>query len=109
MSVIEKHIHEHFARLAEEGPTEEPTVNGTHANEATSSPPPVVQSLGPPFARVNSVVEGSPADSAGLKANDEIRNFGYVDIANHDNLRRVGECVQGNEGVRLLLQYFTYC
>jgi len=98
MTVIEKHIHEHFAKLAdlhEELPT-----NSTLANGAVSPLPQVVQPLGPPFARVNSVVEGSPAYSAGLKANDEIRNFGYVNVANHDNLRRVGECVQGNEGVR---------
>jgi len=104
MSVIEKHIHEHFARLAEEGPTEELTTNDAPTNGTGPSLPPVVQPLGAPFARVNSVVEGSPAHSAGLKASDEIRNFGYVDIANHDNLRRVGECVQGNEGVRILFQ-----
>jgi 26S proteasome non-ATPase regulatory subunit 9 len=100
MSVIEKHIHEHFARLAAEGPTEEePITNGaprsSNLPSRTVSPP-----LGPPFAKVNSVVPGSPAETAGLKAGDEIRNFGYVNISNHDNLRRVGECVQGNEGVR---------
>ena len=106
MSVIEKHIHEHFAKLAADGPVEESTTNGAHTNGAVSPLQPIVQPLGPPFARVNSVVEGSPADSAGLKANDEIRTFGYVNIANHDNLRRVGECVQGNEGVRIPLIVF---
>jgi 26S proteasome non-ATPase regulatory subunit 9 len=45
------------------------------------------------------VVSGSPADSAGLKAGDEVRNFGYVNHTNHEGLRRVGECVQSNEGV----------
>jgi 26S proteasome non-ATPase regulatory subunit 9 len=34
-----------------------------------------------------------------LREGDEIRNFGYVNNTNHDGLRRVGECVQGNEGV----------
>ena len=94
MNVIEKHIHEHFASLAENGSTD-----GTSITDTPNIPAPPV--LGPPFAKVNSVVAGSPADSAGLKAGDEIRNFGYVNIANHDGLRRVGECVQGNEGVSL--------
>ena len=100
MSVIEKHIHEHFAKLAEDGPMEEATTNGIHLNGDTPLPTRTFQTLGPPFARVNTVVSGSPAESAGLKTGDEIRNFGYVSIANHDGLRRVGECVQGNEGVK---------
>lgn len=98
MTVIEKHIHEHFARLAESGGnTEEPTTNGGPSNGRAQQPVP--EELSPAFAKVNSVVAGSPADSAGLKAGDEIRNFGYVNIRNHDGLKRVAECVQGNEGV----------
>jgi 26S proteasome non-ATPase regulatory subunit 9 len=100
MVVIEKYIHEHFARLAESGEVNEPISNGTVPAPGPSSIR-APQSSGPPFAKVNSVVAGSPAESAGLKAGDLIRNFGYVNIGNHDNLRRVGECVQGNEGVRL--------
>jgi 26S proteasome non-ATPase regulatory subunit 9 len=98
MAVIEKHVHEHFARLAAEGPkdetanTEAPHVNGTLQT-------PLPQVLEAPFAKVNSVATGSPAETAGLKAGDEIRNFGYVNHTNHDGLRRVGECVQGNEDV----------
>jgi 26S proteasome non-ATPase regulatory subunit 9 len=99
MTVIEKHIHEHFARLAEEGSSEQPLTNGVDHNTPVFPPESVPQVLGPAFAKVNSVVVGSPADSAGLKAGDEIRNFGYVNHTNHDGLRRVGECVQGNEGV----------
>lgn len=105
MSVIEKHIHEHFARLAESGGAiEEPSTNGGPSNIRTSAQP-LPQDLDPPFAKVNSVVDGSPADSAGLKAGDEIRNFGYVNIRNNDGLKRVAECVQGNEGVSF--QYST--
>lgn len=102
MNVIEKHIHEHFARQAELAATEEPTDSGmpTHVDGSSySSRTPQVS--GPPFAKVNSVVDGSPAQSAGLKPGDEIRNFGYVSHTNHDGLKRVGECVQGNEGVSL--------
>lgn len=100
MTVIEKHIHEHFARLAESGGNaEELVTNGGPSNSQTRQSVP--QELSPPFAKVNSVVAESPADSAGLKVGDEIRNFGYVNIRNHDGLKKVAECVQGNEGVSL--------
>lgn len=107
MSVIEKHIHEHFARLAENGGSEEPLPNGGTQNGTISSPATVraPQASGPPFAKVNSVVPGSPAETAGLKPGDLIRNFGYVNIGNHDGLKRVAECVQGSEGVRLSSTY----
>lgn len=99
MNVIEKHIHERFASLAENGSLEEPMTNGTPESTETPVSSRPSQASGPPFAKVNSVVEGSPAESAGLKAGDEIRNLGYVNSTNHEGLRRVGECVQGNEGV----------
>jgi 26S proteasome non-ATPase regulatory subunit 9 len=107
MNVIEKHIHEHFAKQAELAAAEGSTTNGTTPMDTdipTSSSFRAPQASGPPFAKVNSVVDGSPADSAGLKSGDEIRNFGYVNHANHDGLKRVGECVQGNEGVSQLIQ-----
>jgi len=107
MSVIEKHIHEHFARQADSGVPEEPTTNGHALSTEIPSSSRTPQASGPPFAKVNSVVAGSPAESAGLKAGDEIRNFGYVNHTNHDGLKRVGECVQGNEGVRLFNSDYT--
>jgi 26S proteasome regulatory subunit N4 len=100
MNVIEKKIHEHFANMAEQIP--EPAAESTSqpsGNRASTSRPAV---LDPPFAKVNTVVPGSPADVAGLMAGDEIRNFGYVNRANNDGLRRVADCVQGNEGVSCL-------
>ena len=103
MTVIEKHLHEHFARLAENGTQDEPMTDGSLPSaDMASSPSQPPQPSGPPFAKVNSVVAGSPAESAGLKAGDEIRNFGYVNRTNHDGLKRVGDCVQGNEGVSRL-------
>lgn len=56
-----------------------------------------------PFAKVNSVTDGSPAHQAGLKAGDGIRAFGHVNWMNHENLTKVAEVVQRNEGVRFLL------
>ncbi|KAN0122496.1 26S proteasome non-ATPase-like protein regulatory subunit 9 [Hyaloscypha variabilis] len=105
MTVIEKHLHEHFARLAEEGQQDEPMTNGgLSSTDITSPSPQAPQASGRPFAKVNSVVAGSPAESAGLKAGDEIRNFGYVNHTNHDGLKRVAECVQGNEGRNVLVK-----
>ncbi|PON18624.1 hypothetical protein C2W62_07025 [Candidatus Entotheonella serta] len=93
MSNIEKFLHEHFANVDDAEPV-----------TAGSSQPPILPDSLPtaaeePFARVNSVAPGSPAERAGLKAGDEIRVFGYVNKSNHDNLKKVAECVQGNEGV----------
>jgi 26S proteasome regulatory subunit N4 len=108
MTVIEKHLHEHFARLEEEGAEDQSMTNGGLSSTdiaSSSSSSQASQPSGPPFAKVNSVVAGSPAESAGLKAGDEIRNFGYVNHTNHDGLKRVGECVQGNEGVST----FAFC
>lgn len=66
----------------------------------------IPETLEETFAKVNSVVANSPADSAGLKAGDEVRNFGYVNKSNHDGLKKVAECVQGNQGVSM---NFAYC
>lgn len=101
MEVIEKAVHAHFEFLqANPLPdSDEPkpeTTNGVHSTETPRSRPPVLEI---PFAKVNSIVASSPAEQAGLKAGDLIRNFGYVNRGNHDGLRRVAECVQGNEGV----------
>ena len=96
MAIIEKRLHEHFASLEDDD-----TEPAAHTTADTSIPrDSVPETLDQPFAKVNSVVDGSPAAAAGLKAGDLIRNFGYVNLENHDGLKKVAECVQGNEGVR---------
>jgi 26S proteasome non-ATPase regulatory subunit 9 len=95
MTRIEKFLHEHFASLDEDDAA--PVATATNSQPAL--PDSLAAPLDPPFAKVNTVAPGSPAETAGLKAGDEIRNFGYVNRANHDNLRKVAECVRGNEGV----------
>ncbi len=52
-----------------------------------------------PFAKVNSVVAGSPAEDAGLRMGDRIRRFGEVNWINHEKLSKVAETVQKMEGV----------
>jgi 26S proteasome regulatory subunit N4 len=95
MNVIEKTIHEHFASLSQQ-PPEAAEASSFEIRPLAARPAPLLDA---PFAKVNSVVTGSPAESAGLKVGDEIRNFGYVNRSNNEGLRRVADCVQGNEGV----------
>ncbi|KAJ5871258.1 uncharacterized protein N7529_003611, partial [Penicillium soppii] len=97
MELIEKGVHEHFARL--QSTVAAPTTNGTSQPPTMPSLPVASTSqLGAPFAKVNSVVSGSPADQAGLKAEDVIRSFGSVNWLNHERLTKVAEVVQQNEG-----------
>jgi len=96
MNTIEKSLHEHFASLKDVD--DMAPINGT-TSAATMMGDSIPETLDVPFARVNSVAANSPAESAGLKAGDEIRIFGYVNKANNDGLKKVAECVQGNQGV----------
>ncbi|KAI1764747.1 hypothetical protein GGR53DRAFT_298006 [Hypoxylon sp. FL1150] len=99
MTTIEKHLHEHFASIQD---TEDAAPAPTQLSGMLGDSIP--ETLEEPFAKVNSVVAGSPAESAGLKPGDEIRSFGYVNKANHDGLKKVAECVQGNQGQRILVK-----
>ncbi|KAG6034368.1 hypothetical protein E4U41_006566 [Claviceps citrina] len=100
MAKIENHLHEHFASLEEDDESNLPS----GSNDLSVLPDSEATALDEPFAKVNSVAAGSPADHAGLKQGDEIRNFGYVNKTNHDNLTKVAECVQGNEGRNIFMR-----
>ena len=99
MANIEKHLHEHFASL---GDSDAMPVPAASANQTGPLRDAQAEILDEAFAKVNTVAADSPAERAGLKPGDEIRNFGYVNKSNHDGLKKVAECVQGNEGVSLL-------
>ncbi|CAN8098866.1 unnamed protein product [Discula destructiva] len=101
MAKLEVHIHAHFASLAADAADD--TESGATATTTATTDPAVLRdfapaSLDPPFAKVNTVTPNSPAASAGLQQGDLVRNFGWVNAANHDGLRKVAECVQGSEG-----------
>ncbi|KAF2853416.1 26S proteasome non-ATPase-like protein regulatory subunit 9 [Plenodomus tracheiphilus IPT5] len=98
MSRIEKGLHEHHARLAEQAQHPDTAGQGT---DAFSAPPAALEA---PFAKVNSVVAESPAESAGLKVGDTITKFGWVDWTNHERLSRVAEAVSQNEGIPLTVK-----
>ena len=98
MSRIEKSLHEYHAAAKPNGvtaPTLQSNLPQRNINEI-----PAQSFQGPAFAKVNSVVPGSPAEQSGLKAGDLITRFGNVDKLNHEDLRKVAETVQRNEGVR---------
>ena len=97
MGVIEKYLHEHFASLDNEDVAM--SESGSRGEILPDSVPEVLE---PPFARVDSVADNSPANRSGLKVGDQLRSFGYVNHANHDSLKKVAECVMGNEGVSIL-------
>lgn len=102
MQNLEKGLHAHFAQLQQAQASA--TTNGTSATSAAPSSTLTNGStdagaLETPFAKVNSVESGSPADQAGLKAGDMVRNFGSAHWLNHERLSKVAQVVQENEGV----------
>ncbi|KAH7559691.1 hypothetical protein BM1_03325 [Bipolaris maydis] len=98
MSRIEKGLHEHHARLAEQA--NNPAAASQTQPEANAPP----ATLEAPFANVNSVVAGSPAETAGLRVGDTITKFGWIDWTNHERLSRVAEVVSQNEGVPIAVK-----
>ncbi|KAJ4366253.1 putative 26S proteasome regulatory subunit [Neocucurbitaria cava] len=96
---IEKGLHEHHARLAEQAQN-----NPGAANQAQGALGAAPTALEAPFAKVNNVVAGSPADSAGLRVGDTVTKFGWVDWTNHERLSRVAEAVSQNEGIPITVK-----
>ncbi|KAL2812498.1 hypothetical protein BJX63DRAFT_396484 [Aspergillus granulosus] len=106
MSSIEKGIHTHFAglqRAADEAPATATANLSVNQPSGTNTPSAGVSAL-TPFAKVNSIVSGSPADQAGLRTGDKIRSFGSVNWLNHERLSKVAEVVQRNEGRTIIVK-----
>ena len=98
MSKIEAGLHAHHASLRNTTVPASSELN-SGAREASSKGTSNSSLLQTPFARINSVVSGSPADESGLRAGDRIRLFGAVNWMNHEKLSKVAEVVQESEGV----------
>lgn len=99
MSKIELGLHEHHASYQASNPS--PDSSSSQGAMRSGSAATDQGLIDTPFAKVNSVVPGSPADDAGLKAGDRIRRFGDVNWLNHEKLSKVAETVQRNQGVGL--------
>lgn len=105
MAKLEDVVHQHFAAgKLPEGVANDITAGTSRAQTGMNEPPHILGSsstsaLQPPFAKVNSVEPGSPADLAGLKAGDQVTRFGTVDYTNHERLSKVAQVVQQNENV----------
>ncbi|MCJ1418549.1 GTP-binding nuclear protein gsp1/Ran [Xylographa parallela] len=99
LSQIEAGLHAYHASASQLTPTSTPGTSVSQASELSRNTSTAAsEHTGVPFAKVNSVVTGSPADEAGLKAGDEIIQFGNIDWMNHEKLARVAETVQRNQG-----------
>ena len=97
MSKIERGLHEHHASYQASNPAHaSESSQGAMRNRTAATDQGLVDT---PFAKVNSVVSGSPADHAGLRAGDRIRKFGDINWLNHEKLSKVAETVQRNQGV----------
>ncbi|KAH7394497.1 hypothetical protein BKA66DRAFT_456548 [Pyrenochaeta sp. MPI-SDFR-AT-0127] len=99
MSRIEKGLHEHHARLAQQAQNSPGGVN--QAQQAIETTPAALEA---PFARVNSVVSGSPADTAGLKVGDTITKFAWVDWTNHERLTQLAAAVSQSENLPITIK-----
>ncbi|KAL4932050.1 putative 26S proteasome non-ATPase regulatory subunit Nas2 [Aspergillus undulatus] len=106
MSQVEKGIHSHFAGLQSTRSNETSTSNIIGSAARPSGPTSSTAATGvlTPFAKVNSVMSGSPAGQAGLQAGDTIRSFGSVNWLNHERLSKVAEVVQQNEGRTIIVK-----
>ena len=95
MSRIEAGLHVHHAQIQSQSPVSAASHPDSSGGRGTTGS----LSLEAHFAQVNSVVAGSPADEAGLRAGDKVRRFGNVNWMNHERLSKVADTVQRNEGV----------
>ncbi|KAF2458255.1 hypothetical protein BDY21DRAFT_341995 [Lineolata rhizophorae] len=97
MGKIEIGLHAHHAGLAAQSspapPASRPATQPTAGQATEQGPVPDT-----PFAKVNTVEGGSPADTAGLKPGDMVLRFGNATWLNHEKLGKVAETVSQNEG-----------
>jgi len=107
MAAVERGLHAWHAankNVPTQAQTQTPTPTPQESivtQQASADPPAAPEA---PFARVNTVEPGSPANEAGLKVGDLIRRFGGAIWSNHERLRMVGEVVQQSQGRPILVR-----
>ncbi|PGH04696.1 26S proteasome non-ATPase regulatory subunit 9 [Blastomyces parvus] len=110
MGRIEQRVHDRFAQLQEQQQQNTncpPTTTTSSTSTSTTSPSTSSTPAGlieTPFAKVNRVIDGSPAAQAGIKEGDTIRSVGHVNWMNHEELSKVLDVVHQNEGKPVLVK-----
>ena len=99
MRRIEIGLHAHHARLAGAAPEDHTATPVAATTSAARSTTAATAEILTPFAKINSVAEGSPAAEAGMRKGDYIKKFGWVHALNHDKLKKLTECVVANDEV----------
>lgn len=92
MNRIEEGLHAHHANLQASGAVDAAMLDSspatTHAESSSATEIPDV-----PFCRVGSVADNSPAEEAGLRADDLIKIFGGVSSSGHEEFKMTAEMV----------------
>jgi len=98
MALLEEAVHTQFASHAAAAASSASFPANIQTDDMTtsSSSPHTGEAA---FARIDSVVPGSPAQTAGLQAGDRVQRFGDANWLNHEKLARVAQVVAQSEGV----------
>lgn len=104
MSRIEEGLHSHHAQARNTASTQPASASSNQSSSTANQAAPESSTLEVPFAKINSIVAGSPAEDAGLKVGDKICGFGSVNWMNHEKLSKVAETVQRNEGREIVVK-----
>ncbi|KAI8385715.1 hypothetical protein BD560DRAFT_384137 [Blakeslea trispora] len=97
MSDIEKVLHKIHEIKRNETEKEEATVSRAVPVPVAPATNIVISEVPVAFAVVNAVAPDSPADSAGLRRNDQIFKFGHIDSTNHERLQALYELISQSE------------
>ncbi|XP_040433379.1 26S proteasome non-ATPase regulatory subunit 9 [Cygnus olor] len=92
MKQVEEALHQLHAREKEKQAKDQAEALAEALSQSQS------QSLPQAFARVNAVTPESPASVSGLQVDDEIVEFGSVNVHNFQNLQNIATVVQHSEG-----------
>ena len=96
MKIIEKTLHEHHQQLPLPNP-EKPVAQQQSSTQTQQISPALLRA---PFAKIDEIFPGSPAEKAGLQLGDMLLVFGHVDGAN-GGLAAVPRAVSNGAPVRL--------